>query len=393
MTDTVESILESFPNQHIARVPGEPTYKSIKQIEKLLVENAASMHSNLGGGNFGYLGLVIKPARYETISGGTAFNEHPNPTTHPTIPEGSTQPQIAAITNRHKEEKRLYKEQECIKKALKNQLTQAFDETYIEELKNTYTGYNNVLIQNMLDFLYKTYGQITSIDLETNENKMSKPYNEDLPFSVFIKQIDDGVEFAEAGGVDFTAKQIVSKAYNILLKSGVYLLGCREWEHKPDEDKTWVNFKKHFTKEYRLLKTQRSLGTTESFQRANAIKEVLERQEEFHKCSTDVLQDIANIVQNKPEDTANLVKLADFEELKENYKKMQNDISNIYKILKDEKTNEKQIPNKFKKNKYCWTHGICGHKSENCKNKADGHQDAATANNKIGGNMEIWAKS
>ena len=179
---------------------GEPSQKSINKIEKLTIENAASVHSNLGGGNLGYLGLVTKPSKYLIISGGVTFTEHPNPPTLPTIPAGSTQPQIAAITSRHQEEKRLYKEQESLKKALKNQITQAFDETFIEELKHPCTGYNNVSISEIFTFLCQTYCNITSIDLEENEKRMTKPHKDDLPFGIFVKQIEDAVEYAGAGG-------------------------------------------------------------------------------------------------------------------------------------------------------------------------------------------------
>ena len=110
MTGSVDYITECFPNQCIARMQGEPLHKSIKKIKKLIIENAASMHSNLGGGNLGYLGLVVSPAKYLIISGGTTFNEHPNALILPIIPAGSTQPQIATITSRHQEEKRLHKE-------------------------------------------------------------------------------------------------------------------------------------------------------------------------------------------------------------------------------------------------------------------------------------------
>jgi hypothetical protein len=35
---------------------------------------------------------------------------------------------------------------------------------------------------------------------------------------------------------------------------------------------------------------------------------------------------------------------------------------------------------------YCWTHGGCGHTGASCMTKADGHQDNATFQNKMGGN-------
>ena len=39
-----------------------------------------------------------------------------------------------------------------------------------------------------------------------------------------------------------------------------------------------------------------------------------------------------------------------------------------------------------KKNwKYCWTHGACSHVGQDCKYKADGHEDTATFNDLNGG--------
>eukprot|EP00957_Ditylum_brightwellii_P101877 7765088-Ditylum_brightwellii.AAC.1 len=38
--------------------------------------------------------------------------------------------------------------------------------------------------------------------------------------------------------------------------------------------------------------------------------------------------------------------------------------------------------------KYCWTHGACNHWRPDCWNKAEGHQDAATFQNKSGGSTK-----
>ena len=37
---------------------------------------------------------------------------------------------------------------------------------------------------------------------------------------------------------------------------------------------------------------------------------------------------------------------------------------------------------------YCWTHGGCNHKSSECRNKKEGHQDDATFNDKKGGSTK-----
>ena len=39
-------------------------------------------------------------------------------------------------------------------------------------------------------------------------------------------------------------------------------------------------------------------------------------------------------------------------------------------------------------NKYCWSHGACGHEGKYCRNKKDGHKDNATFGNKMGGSTD-----
>ena len=34
---------------------------------------------------------------------------------------------------------------------------------------------------------------------------------------------------------------------------------------------------------------------------------------------------------------------------------------------------------------YCWNHGACAHSGQNCNSKKEGHKDAATLANKMGG--------
>ena len=49
-------------------------------------------------------------------------------------------------------------------------------------------------------------------------------------------------------------------------------------------------------------------------------------------------------------------------------------------------------PQRARTDKYCWTHGACGHKGKRCKNKAAGHKDEATFSNKMGGSTAFcWS--
>ena len=103
MSTTVESVTESFPNSSIDEIIGEPTYATIKKVERALIENASSIQSELGGGQHGYLGLVLRPAKYLTITG-NAFAPHNNPGVVPIFPPNATQFQIAQANATHKEQ-------------------------------------------------------------------------------------------------------------------------------------------------------------------------------------------------------------------------------------------------------------------------------------------------
>ena len=69
----------------------------------------------------------------------------------------------------------------------------------------------------------------------------------------------------------------------------------------------------------------------------------------------------------------------------------------ILQLLKEIKEDLKRAPTSQKNSNapknprrklYCWSHGACGHKSSDCRNKKDGHQDDATFTNKKSGSTK-----
>ena len=55
-----------FPT--LDKIVGEPSYKTLKSLKKQLKANSISVVSDLGGGGFGHLGLVLTPAEYALIA-------------------------------------------------------------------------------------------------------------------------------------------------------------------------------------------------------------------------------------------------------------------------------------------------------------------------------------
>eukprot|EP00957_Ditylum_brightwellii_P076999 5852190-Ditylum_brightwellii.AAC.1 len=75
---TIEDLEQPFPNTLIPKIQGPLTYKNPYKIQKLLMENVASVETQYGGGNHGHLGLVINTTRY-VQEAGQRFIIPPNP--------------------------------------------------------------------------------------------------------------------------------------------------------------------------------------------------------------------------------------------------------------------------------------------------------------------------
>jgi hypothetical protein len=80
---------------------------------------------------------------------------------------------------------------------------------------------------------------------------MRKAWDPQQTVETLFKQIQDCVDFTEAGGVAIGAAQKLSSAYSKFFKSGKFNSACRRWDEKIEADKTWNNFKTHFAAAYR----------------------------------------------------------------------------------------------------------------------------------------------
>ena len=105
MSSTVPSIEDhtnAFPTT-ITPITGKPNYASLKNLKDQLKANAASIPTTLGGSNHGYLGLILSPSSYATITT-TPFQEPNYPGQHPTIPAGTDATTTSTIIHHHTED-------------------------------------------------------------------------------------------------------------------------------------------------------------------------------------------------------------------------------------------------------------------------------------------------
>ena len=86
----------------------------------------------------------------------------------------------------------------------------------MQHLYNPYTGYNNVTLLQIFQYLFGTYGNITELELIKNEQKMKIPWNQDNPIETIFYQIKECIEFSQYGGAPFTNTQVLNAAFYIM---------------------------------------------------------------------------------------------------------------------------------------------------------------------------------
>ena len=56
-----------FEHPNLTKIIGVPTYDTIHILHNKIKSNTISFYSNLGGGQHGYLGLVLRPTAYSGL--------------------------------------------------------------------------------------------------------------------------------------------------------------------------------------------------------------------------------------------------------------------------------------------------------------------------------------
>ena len=97
-----------FPNPVIPKIVGQPNFEKLRALKKALIANAASVQSDLGGGTYGHLGLILDDATYTRLT-----THHYVAPVHPgalTVPANTALHEAVRLREEHQENIRLFQE-------------------------------------------------------------------------------------------------------------------------------------------------------------------------------------------------------------------------------------------------------------------------------------------
>jgi hypothetical protein len=349
---TAAAITASFPHpilHPIATITSPPTYATIRAAQTQLNANATTVPSYAGDGIHGHLALTLKTADYKIKSNGVDFIAPLLGPIQPIHPAGATAAQISEINRKFYDDQATFRTYQETDKALRNQILLAIPEDYLRDLADADLGLGSVSCLKILTHLWDTWGTITQIELDANYLRMATPWNPPTPIDKLFTQLDDGIRFATAGNDKPSDPTVIRLGYNLIHQTGLFEIPCRDWRNKPEADKTRAKFNLHFRaadQDRRLTTTAGSAG----YHAANAVKE---KKKQPPRTITPPPPDAA-----KPAAPPAVPR-----------------------------------PDTRPQTSYCWSHGFLKnpkHNSLTCLYKAEGHCDAATATNTLGGSTVVF---
>jgi hypothetical protein len=111
-----------------------------------------------------------------------------------------TTAQISAARHIWEEDVQTCRTCTSVQKALKNQIISLCEPMYLDILNDNMMGYANISSRGMLNHLFETYSNITTVDLEINFEHMRRAWDPQQPVKTLFKQIQECADYSEAGG-------------------------------------------------------------------------------------------------------------------------------------------------------------------------------------------------
>ena len=403
------AIYFAFPN--VTHIDGEPDADNLIKLKNQVKANASSVPSNLGGGAHGHLGLVTSTTTYALLSN-TPFVQptFPGPLV---IPQGTTGPMATVLREQHVEDVRIFRETTGVEKALKQQIVKAVEQQWLLPITNRHSQSLTGTIAQILEFLFDTYGYVSTSMLENKENEFREmDYHPRQPVDIIFNIIEDLVDYAEMANAPYSENQTIAMAYSKFNKTGLLSNAITEWNRKPSVQKTWITLKTHFRQARKELKetSGHTIGSSQLHETANLVQQVVDGvqlallpPEGMQDPATDILQQVVNSVSATSSTQQQL--LTQIANLQQSVTQMQFQFNASYQQPPIIDTSggrgrgtgrgggsqgrgrggrgANRYPRRY--NSYCWSHGGCGHLGNTCRDKKPGHQDAATFENKMGG--------
>ena len=386
-----------FPHSTLTSIVGYPTYDTIVQLQEETVANLTSVDSTLSDGLNGHAGLGLSATAYARGCS--------TPYVRPTKPEpyeAPIDPSVLVQQRAEKEHKKLEDEFVLVnhlERTCLNLIKAAIDPKILRPKINRFNGSLKGNIPDIFQYLFKAYGNITNFTLETTRQSiLAMSYDHQDHLSNVFAKIDDYATMSDAHGTNLSDEVLKGLAECVIMNANLYATDIQKW--KEGTGTTWIEYQDFFIRAQEQYKESRpkhnaaALGYSAPPAQANHVSpspsDELRDAEAYiaaleaahHIPPAPALQPVAAAVTPTSND-------AIIAKLLEQMEALTKQVSNS---KKGKRKTDKNKPSKDRL--YCWTHGSCAHKSEDCNHPSEGHKKEANFSNMMGGSKKecYWIK-
>ena len=157
----------------------------------------------------------------------------------------------------------------------KTKLEAAYDSQYFDTLCDDLLGYTHVCVSEMLDHLLDHCLGLTDVDKQEKLQAVLKPWNHDDDIKTFYHTTDRMQEELDEDDIEWTDRQKIIHVMKQMYASNIFeARDMREWERKPNTDKTWVHLQSFFGELYTdAKKYEKATGGKFGFESAANVEE------------------------------------------------------------------------------------------------------------------------
>jgi FAD synthase len=172
-----------------------PTHLTLATLHRELNTHAMAQKTSLGGGNHGYLALLLSNADYAQLTP-AAFVDPVYPGPNLVHLPTATVAQITETNRAYAAVMVAYNTFHEMENTIKNMLINAVPHTFIQILEDHCFGFSQVQTKAMLQPLDVTYGQVTIKDLANNLEAMNQPWDPATPIEELWTKIHKAKNYA-----------------------------------------------------------------------------------------------------------------------------------------------------------------------------------------------------
>ena len=260
--------------QSIPRCHSTPTYTNIADWHHILKQNAGSVTTTLAGGNHRLLALVTTNPEYMLLTQ-QVWIEPPNPGQRPQIPAGTNSVAQENIISQWKNDFENWKLVKDVRDALKKQILDAFDDAYLEDLKDPNVGYAAVTPLKMLVHLYQEYGAMTAQDILNNRQRLREDFDTNTSIVKYFYKLWEIHNTAQKAGQPITDQELLTEIYLVMDKTGIFDKAINKWEAMTPANCTWDRFQTHFRTHFKCWRDKQKGQAQQTQGQANNATEAI----------------------------------------------------------------------------------------------------------------------